>query len=96
MPKESRSPERTRSAVRDSIWSGWMPVPVEVDCRMAALLRSLAARLPPISYLSASRLASSVSTYSANDVDVAVDRQDLPLQHAAHGRRRLVDGLGWW
>jgi hypothetical protein len=49
VPKESRSPDLTRNAVRDSIWSGWIAAPVEVDCRIAALLRSLAARLPPIS-----------------------------------------------
>jgi hypothetical protein len=39
-----------------------MPRPVEVAWRIAALLRSLAALLPPISYLSASRVASSAST----------------------------------
>ncbi len=51
-----------RIAVRPSIWSGWMVAPVETDCRTAASLSSLAWRLLPTSYLSASRMAGSGST----------------------------------
>ena len=48
--------------VRDSIWSGWIRVPLEMFCRMAATFISRALRLVPISYLSASRTAGSGST----------------------------------
>ena len=76
---ESRTALRVRSGERlsfgtyfnafpASYWRRWTVVsdvrlPVDVDCRIAALLRSFAARLPPTSYLSASSLASSGSTY---------------------------------
>ena len=49
VPNDILLPCCTRNAVRDRIWSGCTARPVEVDCRMAALLRSLAARLPPMS-----------------------------------------------
>ncbi len=61
MPNDSRSPAFTRSAVRDSIWSGWMEWPVEIDCRIAAAFSSRALRFAPTSYLSASSVAASVS-----------------------------------
>ena len=50
---------------RPRIWSGWIEAPVAVDCRSCAAFISWAFRLAPISYLSASRAACSVSTYSA-------------------------------
>lgn len=66
MPNDIVSPASTRKPVRETIWSGWTDeTPRAAFCiRVAIAFASCAARVVPISNLSASSWAGSGSTYS--------------------------------
>ena len=66
--------------MRERIWSGCSLRPVEVDWRIAALLRSLAALSPPTAIAVGVELGVLEVDVEGEDVGVAVDGQDLPLE----------------